>query len=156
MIERSRGENSRTVARLASRCRGAAMGMVRAIVRDFDTRPVELLTAQLSLWFAFVLLTSDATYRPVPFWLWSLWCAVAGLAKLLGLGASFDPHPPRWSRWARLLGTALGTAFWIVLTTVLFLLLRGGISWGGYAIIAAAQGWACWRLYRDCFRPGRC
>lgn len=122
---------------------------MRAIVLDLDTRAVEFLTAQLSLWFALVLLTSDAAYRPVPAQVWSLWCATAATLKLLGIGASFDPRPPRWARRARLAGAALGMVFWIVLSVVLFALLRGGLSWGGYAIIAAAQGWVACRLWRD-------
>jgi hypothetical protein len=125
------------------------MRIMRAIVLDLDTRAVEFLTAQLSLWFALVLLTSDAAYRPVPFWAWSLWCATAGVLKLLGIGASFEPRPPRWARWARLVGAVLGTIFWIVLTVVLFALLRGGLSWGGYAIVALAQGWVAFRLWRE-------
>ena len=125
------------------------MRIMRAIVLGLDTRPVEFLTAQLSLWFALVLLTSDASYRPVPFWLWSVWCGAAGVLKFLGVGASFEAYPPRWSRWARLAGSALGATFWIVLATVLFILLRGGLSWGGYFVIACAQCWCCYRVWRD-------
>ena len=123
------------------------MRIMRAIIFDLDTRPVEFLTAQLSLWFALVLITSDAAYRPQPLWFWPLWCALAGVAKLLGVGASFDPRPPLWARRARIVGSFLGAIFWIVLATVLFLLLRGGLSWGGYAIIAAAQAWCLLRVW---------
>lgn len=121
----------------------------RALAYEIDTRGVEVITAGLSLWFVFALLTSDAAYRPVPAGLWAAWCGTAAVLKLAGFGASTDPCPPRWARWARLAGSVLGTFFWLLLAGVLFLLLRHGISWGGYAIVAAGQGWCAARIWRD-------
>lgn len=126
----------------------AIMRRLRAAVFDLDTRPVELLTAQLSLWFAVVLLTSDSPNRPHPLWLWPLWCGLAGTSKALGVGATLDGHPPLWSRHARQVGACLGLFFWFALTSVLFFVARGGIAWGGYGIIAVAQSWCFFRLWR--------
>jgi hypothetical protein len=121
---------------------------LRMAVFGLDTRPVELLTAQLSLWFAVALWTSASPNRPEPFWLWSGWCAAAGLAKALGVGATLDATSPRWSYWSRRVGSFLGLFFWFALTSVFFFLARGGISWGGYFIIALAQSWCFLRLWR--------
>lgn len=122
---------------------------LRALVFDVDTRGVEFLTAQLSLWFSLSLLTSDSPNRPQPVWFWPVWCGVAGLAKAAGFGAALDTSPPRWAHWSRLVGCLLGTVFWIVLATVLFSLARTGISWGGFAIIALAQAWCAFRVWRE-------
>lgn len=124
------------------------MRIMRELGR-LETRLVEFLTATLSLWFAIVLLTSEASYRPVPAWAWSAWCLTAAMLKLLGVGASFEPIPPLWSRYARLAGSILGAIFWTILATVLFILLRGGLSWGGYGVIALAQSWCVVRVWRD-------
>lgn len=126
---------------------------VRAIVYDLDPRPVELLTAQLSLWFSVVLLISDSPNRPQPWWAWSLWCFLSAALKVGGVMPTLVRFPaPPWARVVRVLGNLFGLTFWVVLACVLFLLARGGIAWGGYGMLAAAQAWALFRLTR---RVGR-
>lgn len=122
---------------------------VRAIVYDLDPRSVELLTSQLSLWFAVVLVTSPSPVRPQPWWLWSGWCGLAALCKIAGVLPTLVRYPPPWwSPWLRGAGNLLGLTFWTVLATVLFFLARGGIAWGGYAIVAAGQAWCLFRITR--------
>jgi hypothetical protein len=122
---------------------------LRAVVYDLDPRPVELLTAALSLWFAVVIATSDSAVRPQPAALWTVWCGCAALCKLVGCYPAVLGLPvPRWRRFLRVLGSFLGLWFWIVLAVALFLLARGGIAWGGYFLIACAQGLALYRLTR--------
>lgn len=121
---------------------------LRAIVYELDPRPVELLTSQLSLWYAFALATSESATRPQPWWLWSAWCATAALAKVVGVLPTLAAPAPRWSPWLRGAGCLLGLTFWIVLSTVFFALAGRGITWGGFACIAAAQGWCLYRIAR--------
>lgn len=128
---------------------GPMRRVCRAIVHDLDSRPTELLTAALSLWFAAVFLASDSPNRPQPVALWSLWCGCAGVCKIAGVYPTLvGREPGRWLRRVRVLGSLLGLIFWIVLAVALFLLARGGIAWGGYALIAVAQGLALYRLTR--------
>lgn len=122
--------------------------IVRAIVLDLDTRGVELLSAQLSLWFCVVFLTSDSTARPQPVLLWSAWCALAALGKVAGVAATLMVPSPSWGRWVRLGGNFLGLGFWTVLAGVIFILARGGIGWGSFGMIALAQVWCFYRVVR--------
>jgi hypothetical protein len=122
---------------------------LRALVYDLDPRPVELLTAQLSIWFCLVLITSSSVARPLPWWLWSAWCGTAAALKIAGVLPTLVRFPPYWwTHWARAAGCLMGLTFWVVLATVLFLLAPYGISWGGYAVVAFGQAWCFFRLTR--------
>lgn len=122
-----------------------------------DPRAVELLTAQLSLWFAIVFVTSPSPNKLQPVWLWVAWCLAAGLTKAVGVLTTLRAEgPPLWTRHARIAGCFLGVGFWATLAAFLFALTRGqSIVWGGYFLVACAQAWALFRLFRGPVARGR-
>lgn len=124
-------------------------GWVASIVWDLDPRPVELLAAQLSLWFAWALTTTTTTSLPVPLWFWSLWALTAAVCKIIGVLPTLTGlNPPHWLQLVRGLGCLLGFFFWGVLSGVFLLLSPGGVGWGAFGIVGLAQGWAFYRVAR--------
>lgn len=124
--------------------------ILRGLVFDLDPRAIEVFTAQLSLWFAAVFALSPTTTKPQPVWLWVLWCVAAGGLKIGGVLPTLRvPDGRAWARNARIAGCFLGVGFWATLATFLLLISRfRGITWGGYALIALAQAWCLFRLFR--------
>lgn len=126
-------------------------GALLAGLHGLDTRVFELAAGTLSLWYMIALIGPGQHNGPVPGPLWAVVALVGGTCKVLGVLTSLAPEPPPWSGPLRVWGAAIGVVFWTVLATVLAMTVRGGITWGGFALLA---GWQAWCLLRH-WRGGR-
>lgn len=113
---------------------------VRHLWRNSHPDTIEILTGFISLWYAFVLTLPTTRSGPAWRYVFALWALSAALCKLIGVVYELQA--------VRLLGLALGVGFWTVLAFVFALAVKGGITWGGFVLLALAQGWCWWRVYR--------
>lgn len=92
----------------------------------------DVTTASISLWFAAVLVYYRDGIGPKPTWFFAAMAATAALLKVAGV--------LRGSRRMRMAGLFIGALFWIVLSVVLVVTVHSSITWGGYIVLAVAQG----------------
>lgn len=131
----------RKIRATALRCWWVFRALIAAIA-SLDTRPLELATGTLSLWFAVALAWPweyGVKNGPVPSLLWACVALIGGTMKISGTLATFLPVVPTWSFEARKRGLQIGALFWFVLSGTILITAKGGITWGGFALLSAWQ-----------------
>lgn len=108
---------------------------------DAPTDWVELLSAMLSAAFGLLLIYRGPNANALAYaYAYAALCYASSSCKVFGV--LFE-----W-RKVRIVGLWLGTIFWVTLSFVLLIGTPGSISWLCFAVLAAVQMWAAWRISR--------